>query len=81
MYDHCVKVIGWGRQRRLNAIGVQPYLIAVNSWSSLWAKDGEFIEGMEGANKICIFLKGTFKVDIERLAHFHSDLFAGIPQI
>lgn len=63
VYDHCAKVIGWGRQRRPNAVGMQQYLIAVNSWSAMWAKDG------------------TFKVDLDRLAHFHSDLFAGVPQL
>lgn len=41
VYDHCAKVIGWGRQRRPNAVGMQQYLIAVNSWSAMWAKDGE----------------------------------------
>lgn len=40
VYDHCVKVIGWGRQRRANGGGAQEYLLLVNSWSSLWAKDG-----------------------------------------
>ncbi|KAF7633491.1 Pept_C1 domain-containing protein [Meloidogyne graminicola] len=63
VYDHCAKIIGWGRQRRPNAVGVQNYLIAVNSWGSLWAKDG------------------TFKIDIDRLAYFHSDLFGGVPDI
>uniref|UniRef100_A0A914KHF7 Peptidase C1A papain C-terminal domain-containing protein n=1 Tax=Meloidogyne incognita TaxID=6306 RepID=A0A914KHF7_MELIC len=63
VYDHCAKIIGWGRQRRPNSVGVQNYLIAVNSWGSLWAKDG------------------TFKIDVDRLSYFHSDLFAGVPDI
>ncbi|KAL3120599.1 hypothetical protein niasHT_007891 [Heterodera trifolii] len=66
VYDHCAKVIGWGRQRRPNASGdgtnaQQEYLLLVNSWSARWAKDG------------------TFKMDLARLAHSHSDLFAGVP--
>ncbi|CAK5086534.1 unnamed protein product [Meloidogyne enterolobii] len=31
VYDHCAKIIGWGRQRRPNSVGVQNYLIAGNS--------------------------------------------------
>uniref|UniRef100_A0A183BZF9 Pept_C1 domain-containing protein n=1 Tax=Globodera pallida TaxID=36090 RepID=A0A183BZF9_GLOPA len=64
VYDHCAKVIGWGRQRRPNASGgavQQEYLLLVNSWSSLWAKDG------------------TFKIDLAQLGRSHSDLFAGVP--
>lgn len=39
VYDHCVKVIGFGNYFRADRV-VGKYLLAVNSWSSRWAKDG-----------------------------------------
>lgn len=36
VYDHCVKTVGWGRERG------RDFLLAVNSWSAGWARDGTF---------------------------------------
>uniref|UniRef100_A0A914R355 Peptidase C1A papain C-terminal domain-containing protein n=1 Tax=Panagrolaimus davidi TaxID=227884 RepID=A0A914R355_9BILA len=43
IYDHCVKIIGWGRDP---ATG-RDYLKAINSWSSKWATDGTFLIDLE----------------------------------
>jgi len=40
IYDHCVKVIGWGTYRNNMTETTEKYLLAVNSWSEEWAKDG-----------------------------------------
>ena len=36
-----VKVIGWGRRRIYLTGQQQRYLLAINSWSSKWAREGE----------------------------------------
>src|SRR4051812_8142803 len=43
VYDHCVKLVGWGEQEKSNKTGRQDkYFLAINSWSTKWAKDGTF---------------------------------------
>ena len=43
IYDHCVKITGWGR----DAATGRDYLKAINSWSLEWATDGTFLIDLE----------------------------------
>uniref|UniRef100_A0A915EQP9 Peptidase C1A papain C-terminal domain-containing protein n=1 Tax=Ditylenchus dipsaci TaxID=166011 RepID=A0A915EQP9_9BILA len=42
VYDHCVKLIGWGRYKNNSTDEMDRYFTAINSWSTKWAKDGTF---------------------------------------
>jgi len=39
IYDHCVKITGWG----IDKLTGSEYLKAINSWSEHWATDGTFL--------------------------------------
>lgn len=40
VYDHCVKIIGWGRLMNWKTKKFNKYFMAINSWSNKWAKNG-----------------------------------------